>query len=58
MRITVRDFQKMTDAGEKIAVLTAYDATSAFLTEAAGATALLVGDSLGMVVQGHTSTIP
>lgn len=58
MRITVRDFQKMTDAGEKIAVLTAYDATSAFLTEAAGAVALLVGDSLGMVVQGHTSTIP
>jgi 3-methyl-2-oxobutanoate hydroxymethyltransferase len=58
MRITVRDFQKMTEAGEKIAVLTAYDATSAFLTEAAGATALLVGDSLGMVVQGHSSTIP
>lgn len=58
MRITVRDFQKMTDAGEKIAVLTAYDATSAFLAEAAGATALLVGDSLGMVVQGHSSTIP
>jgi 3-methyl-2-oxobutanoate hydroxymethyltransferase len=58
MRITVRDFQKMTDAGEKITVLTAYDATSAFLTEVAGATALLVGDSLGMVVQGHSSTIP
>jgi len=44
--------------GERIAMLTAYDATSARLSEAAGVPALLVGDSLGMVIQGHTSTIP
>ena len=44
--------------GEKIAVLTAYDATMARLLERAGVDALLVGDSLGMVVLGHDSTIP
>ncbi len=58
MRITVRDIQKMKTAREPIAMLTAYDATSAYLSEAAGAPILLVGDSLGMVVQGHESTIP
>ncbi len=58
MRLTVRDIQKMKTAGERIAMLTAYDATSAYLAEAAGAPMLLVGDSLGMVVQGHQSTIP
>ncbi len=58
MRLTVRDIQKMKDAGEPIAMLTAYDATSARLSEAAGVPMILVGDSLGMVVQGHDSTIP
>lgn len=58
MRLTIRDIQKMKAAGEPIAMLTAYDATSAYLSEAAGVPMLLVGDSLGMVVQGHTSTIP
>jgi 3-methyl-2-oxobutanoate hydroxymethyltransferase len=57
-RITVRDIQKMRDAGERIAVLTAYDAISAKVSEAAGVPLLLVGDTLGMVVQGRDSTIP
>lgn len=58
MRLTLRDIQTMKTSGERIAVLTAYDATSAFLAEAAGLPVLLVGDSLGMVVQGHDSTLP
>jgi 3-methyl-2-oxobutanoate hydroxymethyltransferase len=58
MRLTIRDIQKMKDAAEPIAMLTAYDATSAHLSEAAGVPMLLVGDSLGMVIQGHDSTIP
>jgi 3-methyl-2-oxobutanoate hydroxymethyltransferase len=58
MRLTIRDIQKMKTAGQPIAMLTAYDATSAHLSEAAGAPMLLVGDSLGMVIQGHDSTIP
>lgn len=58
MRITIRDIQKMTDNGEKIAMITAYDAPSARISEASGAPMLLVGDSLGMVVQGRDSTIP
>ncbi|NWG17016.1 MAG: 3-methyl-2-oxobutanoate hydroxymethyltransferase [Chloroflexi bacterium] len=58
MRLTIRDIQKMKAAGEPIPMLTAYDATSAYLGEAAGAPMLLVGDSLGMVIQGHDSTLP
>ncbi len=58
MRLTIRDIQKMKANDERIAMLTAYDATSAYLSEAAGVPVLLVGDSLGMVVQGHDSTIP
>src|SRR5690606_28137554 len=57
-RLTIRDIQKMKDQGEPIAMLTAYDATSARISEAAGVPMLLVGDTLGMVVQGHKSTIP
>ena len=58
MRLTIRDIQKMKDQGEPIAMLTAYDATSARISEAAGVPMLLVGDTLGMVMQGHNSTIP
>src|SRR6187399_3171116 len=58
MRLTIRDIQKMKSTGERIAMLTAYDATSAHLSEAAGVPMLLVGDTLGMVIQGHDSTIP
>jgi 3-methyl-2-oxobutanoate hydroxymethyltransferase len=45
-------------AGERFAVLTAYDATFARLVAAAGIEVILVGDSLGMVLQGHASTLP
>jgi 3-methyl-2-oxobutanoate hydroxymethyltransferase len=58
MRLTIRDIQKMKAAGELIPMLTAYDATSAYLGEQAGLPMLLVGDSMGMVIQGHQSTIP
>lgn len=58
MRLTIRDIQKMKSEGKPIAMLTAYDATSAYLSEAAGVPMLLVGDSLGMVVQGNDTTIP
>ncbi|MFW5748397.1 MAG: 3-methyl-2-oxobutanoate hydroxymethyltransferase [Chloroflexota bacterium] len=57
-RLTIKDIQKMKDEGERIAMLTAYDAVSARVAEAAGVPLLLVGDTLGMVVQGHDSTIP
>jgi 3-methyl-2-oxobutanoate hydroxymethyltransferase len=58
MRLTIRDIQKMRNEGQPIAMLTAYDAPSARLAEAAEMPMLLVGDSLGMVVQGHTDPIP
>ena len=48
----------MHSKGEKIAVLTCYDATFAQVLESAGVEVLLVGDSLGMVLQGHNSTLP
>lgn len=57
-RITVHELRRMKDAGEKIAVVTAYDATAARLAAAAGVDAILVGDSLGMVVLGYDSTVP
>ncbi|MBK9122619.1 MAG: 3-methyl-2-oxobutanoate hydroxymethyltransferase [Chloroflexi bacterium] len=56
-RLTIQDIQKMKDAGEPITMVTAYDATSARLAEQAEIPMLLVGDSLGMVVQGHESTV-
>jgi len=58
MRLTIRDIQKMKTDQQPITMLTAYDATSARVSEAAGVPMLLVGDTLGMVVQGHDSTIP
>jgi 3-methyl-2-oxobutanoate hydroxymethyltransferase len=48
----------MRNKGEKIAVLTCYDSSFAALLEAQGVDILLVGDSLGMVLQGHESTLP
>jgi len=56
--VTVRTLAKMKRDGEKIAVLTAYDASFAAILEAAGIDVILVGDSLGMVVQGRDTTIP
>lgn len=57
-RTTVRDIMAMKAERTPIPVLTAYDATSARLGEAAGASILLVGDSLGMVVQGQQTPLP
>ena len=56
--ITVHTLQKMKAQGEKIAMLTCYEASFATLMNGAGVDVLLVGDSLGMVVQGHSSTLP
>ncbi len=57
-RLTIHALRKMKEAGEKIAAVTAYDATAARLVDQAGVDVVLVGDSLGMVVQGHDSTLP
>lgn len=57
-RLTVPDLQAMKRAGEKIACLTAYDASFAQVLDNAGTDMVLVGDSLGMVVQGHQTTLP
>jgi len=58
MRYTLAHFRKLRDGGEKIAMLSCYDASFAALCDTAGVDCLLVGDSLGMVVQGHDSTLP
>jgi 3-methyl-2-oxobutanoate hydroxymethyltransferase len=58
MRLTIRDIQKMKDEGQRIAMITAYDAPSARLSESADIPMILVGDSMGMVIQGHDSSIP
>lgn len=58
MRITLTTLQKMCDEGTKIAMLTCYDASFAGLLEAAGVDVLLVGDSLGNVIQGEETTLP
>src|SRR3990167_1838777 len=58
MRTTLTAIQMMRGKGEKIAVLTCYDASFAALLEAGGVDVLLVGDSLGMVLQGHETTLP
>jgi len=57
-KITITTLERMKSEGEKIVVLTSYDASFARLSEQAGVDVLLVGDSLGMVVQGHESTLP
>lgn len=57
-KVTVRTLQAMKRAGERIAMVTAYDATMARLAEAGGVDVVLVGDSLGMVVQGLDNTLP
>jgi 3-methyl-2-oxobutanoate hydroxymethyltransferase len=56
-KVTLPDFARWKAEGRKIAVLTAYDFTLARLLDAAGVDCLLVGDTLGMVVQGHESTL-
>ncbi|MGB5809110.1 MAG: 3-methyl-2-oxobutanoate hydroxymethyltransferase [Polyangiales bacterium] len=56
--VTVPALRQMKRKGQRIAMVTAYDATFARLFDQAGIDVLLVGDSLGMVVQGQTSTLP
>jgi len=56
-KITVRNLQAKKQAGEKIVCLTAYDASFADVLDRAGVDVVLVGDSLGMVVQGHETTL-
>jgi 3-methyl-2-oxobutanoate hydroxymethyltransferase len=57
-RMSLTRLRDMKAAGERIACLTAYDASFAALMEEAGVELLLVGDSLGMVIQGHDTTLP
>src|SRR3954452_3909965 len=57
-RVRVHHLQQAKDRGEKWAMLTAYDTISASVFEEAGIPVLLVGDSAGNVVLGHTSTVP
>ena len=57
-RISLSKLQQMKQQGERITVLTAYDASFAAILDTAGVDILLVGDSLGMVVQGQASTLP
>jgi 3-methyl-2-oxobutanoate hydroxymethyltransferase len=58
MAVTLSTLKAMRERGENIAVLTCYDASFARVLDAAGVDVLLVGDSLGMVIQGHASTLP
>src|SRR5688572_18747067 len=58
MRITLTTLQKMAQEGNRITQLTCYDASFAALLDAAGVETLLIGDSLGNVLQGHESTLP
>jgi len=58
MRVSVNQIREMKTKGERIAMLTAYDYTTAKIVDAAGVPLILVGDSLGMVVLGYESTIP
>ena len=58
MRVTIPKLQERARGGEKLAMLTCYDASFAALSDAAGVDILLIGDSLGMVIQGHDSTLP
>ena len=56
--VSILDLEAMKQAGEKISCLTAYDASFSQLIDQAGIDIILVGDSLGMVIQGKTSTVP
>src|ERR1700733_3067365 len=56
--VTLNTLAQMKQRAEKIACMTAYDASFAALLDAAGVDVVLVGDSLGMVIQGHDTTVP
>ena len=57
-RVTVPEFVSFKASGRKISMLTAYDYSMAALLDGAGIEAILVGDSMSMVVQGHDTTLP
>ena len=57
-KVTIHTLKRQKQNAQKICMVTAYDATFARLFDEAGADLLLVGDSLGMVIQGHDSTLP
>jgi len=57
-KVTIHTMKRQKQGGQKICMVTAYDATFARILDEAGADMLLVGDSLGMVIQGHDSTLP
>src|SRR5688572_11198566 len=57
-RLSTLDIVGMKRRGERIAALTAYDYTSAQMIDAAGVPVVLIGDTLGMVVQGQDTTLP
>jgi 3-methyl-2-oxobutanoate hydroxymethyltransferase len=57
-RLSITALQKLRDDGTRIAMLTCYDSSFAAALDAAGVDSLLVGDSLGMVLQGHDTTLP
>src|SRR3954462_14305326 len=56
--VTVPDFLSARSRGVRLSVLTAYDYTFARLLDEGGVDAILVGDSLGMVIQGHATALP
>jgi 3-methyl-2-oxobutanoate hydroxymethyltransferase len=57
-KVTIHSLKKLKQIGQKICMITAYDATFARIFDQAGADVILVGDSLGMVIQGQDSTLP
>ncbi len=58
MRITLKDIEKMHAAGDKIVMISCYDASFAARVDEAGIDIVFIGDSLGMVIQGHDSPLP
>jgi len=57
-RVTAGELRRMKRRGERVVMITAYDFPSARLVDEAGVTAILVGDTLGMVVLGYDTTVP
>ena len=57
-KVTILDFRRKKESGQKITMLTAYDYPMARLVDSAGIDAVLVGDSVGMVMLGYDSTVP
>src|SRR5574343_660556 len=58
MKVTVNTLHTMAAEGQKIAMMTCYDTSFASLLDGAGVDIMLIGDSLGMVIQGEDSTLP